>query len=54
MELKENNIYLIGFMGSGKSSVGGELAKKLGYQFIDLDEYIVDSVGMSIPEIFNV
>ncbi len=40
-------------MGSGKSSVGKLLAEKLGKEFIDLDEYIVEKAGMSIPEIFD-
>ena len=43
---------LTGFMGSGKSSVGRELAALLSSDFIDLDDYIVSKAGMSIPEIF--
>lgn len=39
-------------MGSGKSSVGRELAALLSSDFIDLDDYIVRKAGMSIPEIF--
>ena len=39
-------------MGSGKSSVGRELAALLSSDFIDLDDYIVSKAGMSIPEIF--
>lgn len=39
-------------MGSGKSSVGRELAALLSSPFIDLDEYIVSKAGISIPEIF--
>ncbi len=34
------NIFLIGFMGAGKTSVGRVLAKKMGLDFIDLDEVI--------------
>ena len=45
-------IALTGFMGSGKSSVGRELAKLLSSPFIDLDEYIVRKAGADIPEIF--
>lgn len=45
-------IALTGFMGSGKSSVGRELATLLSSPFIDLDDYIVGKAGMSIPEIF--
>ena len=40
-------------MGSGKSTIGKRLAKKLGIPFIDLDEYIEASEDISIPEIFN-
>lgn len=47
------NIYLIGFMGAGKTTVGKELAKKTGYVFIDLDEYIVEKTGETIPAIFE-
>lgn len=47
------NIALCGYMGSGKSSVGKSLAFKLGYEYIDTDEYIEKSFGMSIPKIFD-
>ncbi|MEM6726800.1 MAG: shikimate kinase, partial [Bacteroidota bacterium] len=46
-------IYLIGFMGSGKSYYGKHLAEALGYQFVDLDETIEEKSGQSIPEIFS-
>lgn len=46
-------ISLTGFMGSGKSSVGKELASILGCPLIDLDSHIEDKVGESIPEIFS-
>ncbi len=46
-------IYLCGFMGCGKSRIGRELAKKLGMRFADLDSYIVEHEGMTIPEIFE-
>ena len=46
-------IFLIGFMGSGKTTLGKKLAKKLNKRFIDLDEEIVKSIGMSIPEYFE-
>ena len=45
-------ITLTGFMGSGKSSVGKELSSILGYPLIDLDSYIEDKAGESVPEIF--
>lgn len=45
-------IFLTGFMGTGKSSVGRLLAKRLGRRFIDLDETVVAAAGMPITEIF--
>lgn len=48
-----NNIYLVGMMGSGKSSSGEELARLLAFSFVDLDERIEERVGMSINEIFE-
>ena len=45
-------IALNGFMGSGKSSVGKLLAAALGCRLIDLDSFIEDKSGRSIPEIF--
>jgi len=47
------NIALIGFMGSGKSSIGRLLAKKLHYRFVDTDQLVVKSAGMAITEIFK-
>jgi shikimate kinase len=46
-------IYFIGFMGSGKSSIGKKMAARLGYNFIDLDDHIEKKSGMSIPDIFK-
>lgn len=47
-----NNIYLVGFMGTGKTSSGKELAKKKKWQFIDLDELIELRQKRQISEIF--
>ncbi len=46
------SIYLCGFMGCGKSTIGKVLARKNGCGFIDMDDYIVEHEGMSIPQIF--
>jgi shikimate kinase len=46
-------IYLVGFMGAGKSSVGSRLAAVLGRPFIDLDVEIQRREGRSVPEIFR-
>lgn len=51
--LSATNIILIGFMGSGKSSAGRLLAKKMNKQFLDTDAMIESSEGISIPEIFS-
>src|SRR5690606_30823435 len=45
-------IFLIGFMGSGKTTWGRKLALKTERVFIDLDEEMVDKAGMTIPEYF--
>lgn len=45
-------IYLIGYMGCGKSTLGRRLAKHLGLQFIDMDHYIEERNCKSIPKIF--
>ncbi len=47
------HIYLVGFMGSGKSTVGQALARELGRVCLDLDELIEEREGMAIPEIFD-
>ncbi|MFN7846795.1 MAG: shikimate kinase [Bacteroidota bacterium] len=46
-------VYLTGFMGSGKTTVGKKLAAQLNYTFIDLDSYIEQQEGRSISELFN-
>ena len=47
------HIYLVGFMGSGKSTIGQVLARELGRVCIDLDDLIEEREGMTIPEIFD-
>ena len=49
----KSNIALIGFMGTGKTVVGGVLAEKLGRSFVELDSLIEQRVGKSIPDIFQ-
>lgn len=46
-------IVLIGYMGSGKSTIGKDLAKVLNYDFIDLDDYISEKENCAIPEMFK-
>ena len=45
-------IFLCGFMGCGKSTVGQKLAKALNVPFTDMDTYIEEQAGKTIPEIF--
>jgi shikimate kinase len=47
------HIALVGMMGSGKTTVGHALARRLGWPMIDTDAEIVRLVGMSIPEVFT-
>ena len=47
------SLYLIGMMGSGKTSTGRPLAERLGYGFVDADAVIEQAAGCSIPEIFQ-
>lgn len=46
-------IFLIGFMGSGKSSYASELAKILNFKYLDTDDFIKNKEGMSINDIFQ-
>jgi shikimate kinase/3-dehydroquinate synthase len=47
------NLILTGFMGTGKTAVGREVAARLGRQFVDTDQLIEQRVGRSIPDIFE-
>jgi shikimate kinase len=49
---KTRIIYIIGFMGSGKTTTGKKLATLLRWSFMDLDKIIEENSGMTIPEIF--
>ena len=51
--LKGVNLYLIGMMGAGKTTVGKILAAQLGYRYIDTDDFIEKVAGISIAEIFD-
>ena len=48
----KSNLILIGFSGTGKSSVGRRLAERLAWRFLDLDDTIVAMAGKSVPAIF--
>jgi shikimate kinase len=53
MMAKNHIIYIMGFMGSGKTTAGKKLASLLGWSFIDLDKRIEEYAGKTIPEIFS-
>ena len=53
MTTPHTNLVLIGFMGSGKSSLGRLVARELGFQFIDTDTLVVERAGFDIPTIFG-
>lgn len=49
----KKNLILCGFMGSGKSTIGKQLAEKLGARFVDTDTLIEQREGMTISEMFE-
>ena len=51
---KNNNIFLVGLMGAGKTTIGRQLARKLGKRFLDSDHEIEARTGASIPWIFEI
>ena len=53
-QAKNNNIFLVGPMGAGKSSVGRYLAKQLGMDFYDTDEEVEKRTGVDLAWIFDV
>lgn len=52
MDADERNIVLVGFMATGKSTVGRELARRLGRPFVDTDEEVAARAGMSVADVF--
>lgn len=48
----EPNLYLVGFMGTGKSTVGRQIAKQLGFEFLDSDHEIERTQGKPVSRIF--
>ncbi|MGI9317583.1 MAG: shikimate kinase [bacterium] len=49
-----SNIFLIGLMGSGKTTVGRKLSNLLGFDFIDIDQALIERTGVTISHIFEV
>lgn len=46
-------VFIVGFMGSGKTTWGRKIANKAGWSFIDLDAHIADKTGLPIPDYFE-
>jgi shikimate kinase len=51
--MKNKVIYICGFMGCGKTTEGKKIANEIGFNFIDLDEYIVNKFNKSIVDLFK-
>ncbi len=52
--MKNKNIILTGFMGTGKTTVGRLIAKTTGYRFVDTDDMIVKKAGKPVSQIFEI
>ncbi len=50
---KDNRIFLIGYMGAGKTTIGEQLAERLGYKFLDMDHVIEEKMQQSVSQIFS-
>lgn len=51
--LKGVNLYLVGMMGAGKTTIGQEIARELDYRFVDTDAVIAQFTGKSIAQLFT-
>jgi shikimate kinase len=49
---RDGPVFLIGYRGTGKTTVARELASRLGYEWVDVDDVVEEAVGLSITEIF--
>jgi len=54
MQLHRGNLFLVGLPGSGKSTLGRALARRLGMPFVDADTELERRLGVSIPTIFEI
>ena len=53
-KLLSGNLFLVGMMGSGKTTMGRALARHLGKVFVDSDEEIIKRTGVTVPHIFDI
>jgi len=51
---KNQNIFLIGLMGAGKTTIGRQIASELSLEFFDSDHEIEDRTGVTITHIFDI
>jgi shikimate kinase len=49
---RPQSVFLLGFMGAGKTTIGRELSRQLGWRFVDLDDVIVARAAKSVAQIF--
>lgn len=53
MYITSKNVVLIGMPGCGKTTIGKILSEKLGFKFVDVDQFVEENSGKSITELFN-
>ncbi|MEN8445531.1 MAG: shikimate kinase [Cyanobacteria bacterium J06555_13] len=51
-DLKKTNLYLVGMMGAGKTTIGRKLANRVGYHFFDTDALIEQATGQKVSDLF--
>lgn len=54
MQLHRGNLFLVGLMGAGKTTLGRQLAKRLAKRFVDADHELEERLGVTIPTIFEI
>ena len=54
IDIGGRNLYLVGLMGAGKTTVGRQLARRMGRRFVDSDHEIEARTGVRIPSIFEI
>jgi shikimate kinase len=54
MLLHRGNLYLVGLMGAGKTTLGRQLARRLAKRFVDADHELEERLGVNIPTIFEI